>query len=256
MKKQKRKGSALVVTLILMGVILVIALSISLRSIRERKAAMGGSKSAEAYQVAETGIEAIMNALLTGNAGATLGSISGYTCATNSNNHAVLTPTDGSTYKVELKKQTDTDATSCSNIIADIKDIKSVGMAGSQDQRIIEAAVAAGLTWNNATYQNSWHDFDDGSHSWYGASYALDSKTGLVYLRGTAGGGALDRCMFTLPSGYAPQKNNVFVVTNPSASGSDWLAVIPSGCVELLSSNGVSASNAWVYLNGIVFSIN
>lgn len=119
----------MVVALIIMGVILVSALSISLATVRERNASISSSKSGLAYQNAETGIEKAMNEIMRG-AVATVGE--------------VRTNTAGSGYTLQFKDES-------GSILADsasinlIKTIRSVGEdVSDQSNRVIEAVVAAG----------------------------------------------------------------------------------------------------------------
>ncbi|PJA86973.1 MAG: hypothetical protein CO141_01885 [Candidatus Moranbacteria bacterium CG_4_9_14_3_um_filter_42_9] len=51
------KASALAVTLIILGIIIASALSVSFVALKERRGSIGASKSSSAYQMAETGIE-------------------------------------------------------------------------------------------------------------------------------------------------------------------------------------------------------
>lgn len=60
MKKKKRKGNVLVVTLIVLGVVLMAALSMSLTSVKERKGSISETKTNSAIQNAQTGLEVIL----------------------------------------------------------------------------------------------------------------------------------------------------------------------------------------------------
>lgn len=59
-----KKGSALIVTLIILGIVLTIALSLALVSARERRAAISASKTGISYQTADEGIEKVMYDIL------------------------------------------------------------------------------------------------------------------------------------------------------------------------------------------------
>ena len=134
---QKSKASILVVTLMVLGIVLVSALSISLVSVQERKASMGSSKSGAAFQVADSGIELVMDSILSSRKDSlkTLASIG----CSNGN-------ITGTGYVVELKKDNGSGGevgVNCgTDKISDIIAIKSVGTGGGQ-QRAIEAAVAS-----------------------------------------------------------------------------------------------------------------
>lgn len=135
-KKTKLKASALVVSVVIMGIMLITALSVSLVSIRDRKASMSGSKSGQAFQNAQSGVEIVMNEILKG----------GYDKVNELNGcdsgDGLIKGANG--YAVELKDE-DGNKIVCndgSKNISEIVSIKSVG-TGSNNQRAIEAAVAA-----------------------------------------------------------------------------------------------------------------
>ncbi|MDP1620560.1 MAG: FISUMP domain-containing protein [Candidatus Moranbacteria bacterium] len=133
MRTKNHPASILVVTMMIMGIILVSALSISLVSIQERKASMGANKSNQAYQIADTGIEMVMDDIVRGNKGQ-VSDLTG--CQSDGLIH-------GTDYTVELK-DADENKIACNSAtdIAEVVHIKSVGTASGQAQRSIEAAVA------------------------------------------------------------------------------------------------------------------
>jgi len=143
MPTKKPKASILVITLLVLGVILATALSISLVSIQERKASIGSNKSNIAYQTADTGIEKVMSDIITAvraNPDQTLLSASLSGCDIASGDIIA------SGYDVKLKKQNDI-VVSCRDSVvkvSEIASIKSIGTVAGQSQRAIEAAVAAG----------------------------------------------------------------------------------------------------------------
>lgn len=145
MKIKNPKASVLVVSLIIMGLILVTALTFSLTAIRQRNISMGSNKSGAAYQNAETGIEKMMNIIVKNPASTIngLAALSGLTCDAASG--MFLDPSSPSTYKILLKDK-DGNSLVCSdvtNTAVKALTVKSVGNdAGNQEQRGIEAAVA------------------------------------------------------------------------------------------------------------------
>lgn len=152
----------MVVALIILGVVVVTALSISLATIRQRKASIGSSTSSVAYQNAESGVEAAMTAIL--NANNKSGPISslnsaGFHCD-DSKGIATLTPSPGHYYTIEVKDGNDAYITSCSDAtnypISKIANIKSIGYdTASRDERAIEAAVAGNGPWTSINvYRN------------------------------------------------------------------------------------------------------
>lgn len=163
---RKFKASVLVVTLIVLGIILVTALSVSLTSMKNKAASMGESKTTVAFQNAQSGIELVMAAILektkiTGDpvsytAGDLLTDF-GLDCdePVGEEQYAKLTPTDSSLtgkFVVELKKNVTPDSTDCSVNVLDIAAIKSVGVDAGQ-KRAIEAAVAS---TNGPDWQTDW----------------------------------------------------------------------------------------------------
>jgi hypothetical protein len=64
MAARKYKASVLAVSLIVMGIILASAISISTAALRERKGSIGEGKSSQAFQAADAGIEVVMNNLI------------------------------------------------------------------------------------------------------------------------------------------------------------------------------------------------
>lgn len=145
---KKSKASILVVTLVIMGILLVTALSVSLVSIREKIGSIAEGNSGRAYQVADTGIEKVMD-MLVHNRNAMISALANnnsMSCSVNmATNHAILAPIASSSpdYTVELKKRAESDPTSCSDYASSILSIKSVGVYNNQEQRAIEAAVAS-----------------------------------------------------------------------------------------------------------------
>jgi hypothetical protein len=143
---KKYKASVLVVTMILLGLILLSALSMSVVSLRERRASMGDVKSQLAFQNAETGAEKVLDVIIH-NRTLKLDNLPGFDCDVISEfNNATLSESGDSTYVVELKKfgydqDNPSTYTTCSGTFAsDIVSIKSIG-TGSGQQRAIEAAV-------------------------------------------------------------------------------------------------------------------
>jgi uncharacterized protein YegP (UPF0339 family) len=140
MQQKNKQASALVVSMIILGLILSIALSVSLVSILENKASTGSSKSNLAYSRADTGVEAVLQAI-SANIGGTINAIDG-------NCDGIIAAADGK-YEIELKDgddkiiSTDNGYDCSSEKISTIDVIKSTGIT-STNQRSVEVAVAAG----------------------------------------------------------------------------------------------------------------
>jgi hypothetical protein len=67
MKKNKNKGSSLIVTFLVLSIVLIAALSVALITVKERNASIGSVKSSKAYQLADEGIEKVMQLIIYGN---------------------------------------------------------------------------------------------------------------------------------------------------------------------------------------------
>ncbi|MDP1884791.1 MAG: hypothetical protein Q8L10_05540 [Candidatus Moranbacteria bacterium] len=165
MPTKKFKASILVVTMMIMGIILVSALSISLVSIQERKASMGANKSNQAYQIADTGIEMVMDDIINGD-NDRVSDLTGCRPADG------LIHNDATGYTVELKDADENKIACNTNTdLSEVIHIKSVGTASGQAQRSIEAAVAAGggCDWvdidTGGTQQTEYVSYPSGNHS-------------------------------------------------------------------------------------------
>lgn len=134
MLNKKYPASILVVTIMIMGIVLVTALSISTVSVKERNSSIGSSQSTKAYQIADSGIEEVMDVLIK-NQALTIDATE-LSCD-DTGSHAIIT---GNGYTVELKKVDEEELTDCENLVSVIASIKSVGTSGNT-QRAIEAPV-------------------------------------------------------------------------------------------------------------------
>lgn len=144
MLKKNKKGSALVVALFILAMILISALSITLITVKERLASIGSAGSNRAYQASETGIESVMQLIMKGNheyiddggnsLNSSLVSI-GASCVSG-----LIEDTN---YKVELLDNTGNPIPCDANNtpVSDIVKIKSVGES-SNSKRAVEALVS------------------------------------------------------------------------------------------------------------------
>ena len=145
---KKRKASALIVTMMILGIILIVGLSMALVSVRERRASIGEGRSNLTYQYAETGVEKVMAAVVSTekNGGTKTGHISwenfGLECF--SGNKKLRSSSAPYLFEAELQDENG-DNMQCKggNAILDIKFIKSIGL-GSSQERAIQAAVSHG----------------------------------------------------------------------------------------------------------------
>ena len=218
-------------------------------TLEQRKASIGSSHSNQAYQNAESGVEAAMNTILA-SPNSSIGSL-GYSCS-SSNHIATYVPNPNpNNYTIQLKKSDSSDAsgesyiTDCNTKANQVSDIKSIGSdAGSQDTRVVEAAVASGaLNWNKVTdFDNGWKASGNDTNN--PVECATDTRTGLTYLKGEPNHPsgkaqlATGKKIFTLPSGCNPPPETInFAAINPGASYWILVEVNNDGTVTGLSND-------------------
>jgi hypothetical protein len=138
-KLTKLKASALVVTMMILGIVLVSTLSIALVAVQERKASIGSDSSNQAYYKAEDGVEITMKAITQGELGS-VNQIDGYLDNVTCDADGLLVGTGG--FKVELKDSNEAKiACNTTTSIASVRSLKSVGTVGG-NQRAVQVAVA------------------------------------------------------------------------------------------------------------------
>ena len=158
--KIKKTGSALVVTLVVLGVIMVTALAISFAAIQGRKASMGSSRTTIAYQNAESGVERAMQMIKDmDQAGMKISetNFSAYGLQCMQDNgfgqyNLKSTGTTGLYYEIELRdgdEEGDAHKIKCNDsekTFSDVRKIKVVGYDNGESRnnaRAIETAVAS-----------------------------------------------------------------------------------------------------------------
>lgn len=138
MQIKNPKASILAVSLIIMGIILTIALSVSIVAVNDRKASISANKSSMAFQIADSGAEVILQKIKE-NPGVTIGSIISAPLICNGNK--ISSP---DSWEVALMKDDMGTPLDCATgLTDDVRKIKSIGTAAGQAQRAIEVAVAA-----------------------------------------------------------------------------------------------------------------
>jgi hypothetical protein len=145
-RKKDPIGSALIVTLVILTIVLIAALSIALTTIRERKAALESAKSSSAYQNAEELIEKALDGIWNdfGQSGAPYGPVAVYDVgdlvdqnyiSSSSSRYQLYRYVSGNSVPQEVSIGTGSTVP-----VADIARIKITGSKGSS-QRAIDAAV-------------------------------------------------------------------------------------------------------------------
>lgn len=124
------------------------------------------------------------------------------------------------------------------NILKLIKDL-------SNRLEILERSRASDEAYTDATYLNSWVDYNATTHNKGGYYKSLD---GVVHLQGVVKSGTIGQPIFTLPTGYRPSKTLVFTVPSNGAFG--VLEVQTDGDVVATTGN-----NTYVSLEGIAFRV-
>jgi hypothetical protein len=100
--------------------------------------------------------------------------------------------------------------------------------------------------WVYPTQINGWYNFGSG----YAAGSYRKDAFGLVHLRGLVAGGTLGQSVFTLPIGYRPAANHVFMTMANNAVGR--LDVNADGSV-IPGALGGPGSNVYFSLDGVTF---
>ena len=140
------RGSILAVSLIILGLMLVSALSFSLVSIQERKASTGANKSSQALQTAGTGVEIVLQSIKNHRDDNTLANVDTDTACDGTVHSA------DNSYAVQLQDDAG-NIVPCTSSVSAVKKVKSVGLIG-QNQRAVEVAVAnipQGCQWYDGT---------------------------------------------------------------------------------------------------------
>jgi uncharacterized protein (TIGR02145 family) len=139
MLNKKYPASILVVSVMILGIVLATALSISAVSVKERNASIGSSQSIKSYQTADSGIEQVMTLIKDHNGEPTISNID-----TDADcDDGEFNSSEG--YVVQLKDSTGNIITSCATPVASIASIKSIGTFGNT-QRAVEVTVTAVAT--------------------------------------------------------------------------------------------------------------
>jgi Mg-chelatase subunit ChlD len=140
MRTKKNRGSLLVVSLVIISMILVIALSLASSSVKNRQSSIGSGRSVQSFQYADNGIESVLTAIKANPTSIDLidDGITGALCNAVTGEIEKLPD-----YRVELSDN-DGNKVMCDNTtdpIAKIVRIKSTGKEVAGKVRSIEAAV-------------------------------------------------------------------------------------------------------------------
>ncbi len=154
-KSKKAKGSALLLTTILLFVILSMVISLSYVTVMEQKMSGKTKSSVGAFYSAESGVEWALNQIANKNGSDDISTISGWNAA----NHYASCPSalgGADVCKVYFLDDIGNVITVGTTDVSDIKAVRSVGTQGDETQRAIEAAVAAGgYSYTYYCYNNS-----------------------------------------------------------------------------------------------------
>lgn len=139
--KKDRKGSALLLTVILLFVVLSMVVSLSYVTVMEQKMSQKTKSSVGSFFKADSGVEWALNKI------ANADPIEEISTAIGNPANGVSCPFGGCTvYLLDDEGKVITDGY---NLVSDIKAVRSVGtrLAGEPTQRAVEAAVAAEEGW-------------------------------------------------------------------------------------------------------------
>jgi hypothetical protein len=137
---KKSRASALVISMIVLGIVLTSALSLSLVSVREEKAAILSSRSGATFQSADKGIEVVMNEISNGGH-SKVSEILPSKCSSSSKK---ITDSDEKYEVTFLDENKDKIDCSSDTNISNVYYLRSVGTQAGQSQRAIEAPVFHG----------------------------------------------------------------------------------------------------------------
>lgn len=194
--RKNAKASALVVTLIIMGIIITSALSVAFVALKERRGSIGASKSSAAYQVAETGVEQVLYEILKktpppadtselGNCQDELSSMPGYIFLDNSMGSYKVELKDENEHKIECYSAAD---------ISIVRKIKATGIVG-QNSRAVQVSL------NSCNPEDGligyWNMEDSGDNQADDTNTLISPKnhaaiTGASWVAGKNGGKALN----------------------------------------------------------------
>ena len=244
MQNKKFKGSILVATMLVVGMMLVAAISISITSLKERKASIGADDSNQAYQNADSGIEYMMDAILAAirNDPATkVEALPGMRCPGDAQFASI-------NYRVELKKDDGAGAeisAECTDELTKIVAIKSIGDDG-QTQRAMRANLGAcgaysidGITYGTLIAEDGkcWFDKNLGAKR-VATSYDDQDSYGWLFQWGRAAdghqftdwgdgqsGAGLSGTTSELSDSFDPGHSNFITNSTPQASNRCGMSV-------------------------------
>jgi hypothetical protein len=125
-----------------------------------------------------------------------------------------------------------------------VGDIVWLEMAGTDPQISPPVTTDANRKWNTSTLAGAWTVVGQTPGYWR-------DPTGMVYLRGAIGGGALPSTITTLPSGFRPPAFCGFAVPRDGAFG--MVSVDNAGVVSYQAG---AAAPAALYLDGVHFRVD
>jgi len=174
LKQKLSRGSVLVFTLLITGLMLATAISLIAASSIERKTSGVSSKSTQSFQVADSGAEIVLQKIYKESSAASFISDLG-TCDPATKMVSGLLST-GKEYKVTFYDDADVQL-ACTGLVSVVRKIKSVGTYASTS-RAVEVAVA--VVWNGV-----WAFRSDACSSW--SCTATASCPGELVIQGFVG---------------------------------------------------------------------
>ena len=128
-----------------------------------------------------------------------------------------------------------------SAVIASKVATDAVETAKIKAKAVTAAKIEDQQAWQAPTFQNSWQNYDTTYES---GGYMKDSL-GFVHIQVLVKSGVVGQTIFTLPAGYRPLKQHIFMVNSNNAVGR--IDIFTDGQVKL-----TSGSNVYVSLSGII----
>ena len=117
-------------------------------------------------------------------------------------------------------------------------------MPSNQFHRV-EKLVGECEDWQDVTFENSWAN---AGGSYPDASYYKDPFN-VVHIKGTINTGSSGTTAFTLPEGYRPPEQMLFLGVGAAAAAGNYITVNTSGAVA------PTISGTGIHINGVSFRV-
>lgn len=182
---QKYKGSVLVFSLLILAIMLSAALSVLAVSLAEKRSSSSTRTSVQSFNVAQSGVERVFQAVYKGTALTDLSSLAANSAVNGTCQDGVISieSVAGGSAELTFKDSAGDDIATCTTNVSDIRAVRSLGMAFGTS-RAIEAALSLNTTCsgNPKTLALSMAGLGNPAHP---RGVAFDTETNSIWV--TAG---------------------------------------------------------------------